>query len=228
VIAIRAHTTRALERELRAIRNRGFPTSPQEVNAWYASVPADENSALVILKAYDFYVEAGANDPKDLSEGLVLGETLPPKLAGAIARLVERNGKALAELHRASQLPKSRYPVDLTPGLASLLPHLTQTRGMAELLKWEAIYHSARGNRTNAVRAIESGLGIAASLKDEPIDISVLCVSVAFRWRSVLWNASLPNSSCLNPKSTACLFWHVQQKTTRFSPLNERSSASAA
>ena len=163
-----------MQRELQAIRDRGFPASPEEVNAWYASVPADENSALVIFKAHHFYVEAGANDPKDLSKGLVLGETLPPKLAGAIAGLVERNGKALAELHRASHLPKSRYPVDLTPGLASLLPHLTRVKDLAELLKWEAIYHSARGNRTNAVRAIESGFAIAASLKDEPVDISAL------------------------------------------------------
>ena len=182
-IAIRAHTKRAMERELQAIRERGFPTSPQEVNAWYASVPPDENSALVILKAHDLYGEAGANDPKNLSQGLVLGETLPPKLAGAIASLVERNGKALAELHRASQLPKSRYPVDLTPGLASLLPHLTRAKALAELLRWEAIYHSARGNRTNAVRAIESGFAIASSLKDEPIDISALvrisCLSMA-------------------------------------------------
>src|SRR5687767_6492444 len=174
VIAIRTLAKRAMDRELQAIRDRGFPTSPQEVNAWYASVPPDENSALVILKAHDFYIEAGANDPKDLSQGLVLGETLPPKLAGAIAGLVERNGKALAELHRSSQLPNSRYPVDLTPGLASLLPHLTRVKAMAELLKWEAIYHSARGNRTNAVRAIESGFGTAASLKDEPVDISAL------------------------------------------------------
>jgi hypothetical protein len=183
-IAIRAHTTRAMERELQAIRDRGLPTSPQEVNAWYASVPANENSALVILKAHDFYVEAGANDPKDLSKGLVLGETLPPKLAGAIAGLVERNGKALAELHRASQLPKSRYPVDLNPGLASLLPHLTRVKAMAELLKWEAIYHSARGDRTNAVRAIESGFGVAASLKDEPIDISAL-VRISCLWMAL-------------------------------------------
>jgi hypothetical protein len=183
-IAMRAHTKRAMERELYAIRDRGFPTSPQEVNAWYASVAADENSALVILKAHDFYVEAGANDPRELSEGLVLGETLPPKLAGAIANFVERNGRALAELHRASQLPKSRYPVDLTPGIASLLPHLTRVKSLAELLKWEAIYHSARGNRTDAVRAIESGFGIAASLEDEPVDISAL-VRISCLWTAL-------------------------------------------
>src|SRR5688572_7301144 len=90
VIGFRAHTKRAFERKVQGIRERGYPTSPQEVHTWYAAVPPEENAALGISKAYDFYVEAGKNDPQLLGDGLVLGEPLPPKLAGAIASMVER------------------------------------------------------------------------------------------------------------------------------------------
>ncbi|HEX7862145.1 MAG TPA: hypothetical protein VF773_17555 [Verrucomicrobiae bacterium] len=174
MIGLRTHAKRAFQREVQGIRERGYPASPKEVHAWYAVVPPEENAALGILKANEFYVEPGTNEQRSLSDRLVLGEPLPPKLAGAIASMVERNGEALAEVNKAVQLPNSRYPIDLRDGFATLLPHLTHVKRMAELLKWEAIYHSARSNRTNALRGVESGFLLAASLKDEPVEVSAL------------------------------------------------------
>ena len=57
VVGFRMAAARGLEREMEAIRARGLPTNPEEVDRWYAAVPKEENAALKILEAYDKHVE---------------------------------------------------------------------------------------------------------------------------------------------------------------------------
>src|SRR5688500_19685496 len=52
-----------VKRDLEAIRKRGLPTNPAELNDWYPAVPTNENAALVFIAAYRQHVEPskGAN-----------------------------------------------------------------------------------------------------------------------------------------------------------------------
>src|SRR5688572_28488526 len=64
VVGFRMAAARGLEREMAAIRARGLPTSPEELNAWYVAVPKEENFALKVLAACERYVEPSSRlDP---------------------------------------------------------------------------------------------------------------------------------------------------------------------
>src|SRR5688572_13094156 len=116
VVGFRMAAARGLEREMEALRARGLPTNPEEVDRWYAAVPREENAALKILEAYDKHVEPRmGNDPGAFSwRDVQLGEALREDIAAAAGEYVVRNAEALELLHAAGRLKGSRYPVDLT------------------------------------------------------------------------------------------------------------------
>lgn len=84
------------------------------------------------------------------------------------------NAEALKLLHGVSAVPPCRYPIDLTNGYETLLPHLSRLREMVRLLSLEAIIAAEEGDSQKAADAIRAGFGWARSLDREPILISQL------------------------------------------------------
>src|SRR5687768_7336010 len=74
-----------VEAELAAIRKRGLPTSPVELERWYKRVPAESNAALVLQEAYSLHVEPGADNPQEIGKELKVGEPLSEELRTAAA-----------------------------------------------------------------------------------------------------------------------------------------------
>lgn len=182
VIAYRVASTSGLKREVEAIRKRGLPTSPLELNDWYQRVPVSENAALAYVDAYRSFITPKKN-PSEMGRGkTLLGQALPEEMAAAVAEHVARNATTLEQIHAAAALKASRYPVDLSRGFVTLLPHLSQVKQMAQLVKWEAIQFSAQGEGSKAVESLQSGFALAASLEQEPLFISQLvriaCVGI--------------------------------------------------
>ncbi|MGZ8900159.1 MAG: hypothetical protein ACXW3Z_08695 [Limisphaerales bacterium] len=56
-VAYRFASKSGLSREMAAIRAKGLPTNPKELDAWYAAVPTGENAGLKFLEAYKLFVE---------------------------------------------------------------------------------------------------------------------------------------------------------------------------
>src|SRR5437899_11223336 len=52
VIVWRMHLTNDVNARLSALQAAGYPTSGAELNAWYASVPDNENAALKLGEAF--------------------------------------------------------------------------------------------------------------------------------------------------------------------------------
>lgn len=172
-IAFRIASTSGVKKHIAAKRAQGLPMSPLELDAWYKPVPASGNAALAFETAFQTYVSPGKINPDEMrDQEVVLGEPLPRELAEAVATHLKANRAAIDEIHAAAQLSASRYSIDLTRGFATLLPHLARLRGLNQLMRWEAIQQSADGNRTEAVRALKSGLAIATSLEEEPLLVS--------------------------------------------------------
>jgi hypothetical protein len=163
-----------VKREVEAIRARGLPTTLLELDQWYRPVPASENAALAFLDAYALYVApASTNNPSENKKlKMELGEPLPPQLAEQVKTLLSKNRETIEQLHKAAELTQSRYPIDMTRGFATLLPHLANLKRMGQLLGWEAVQQSTDGNKTAALKAIQSAFALAASLDEEPILIS--------------------------------------------------------
>jgi len=174
--AFRIASRSGVKRQIEALRAKGFPTTEVELDKWYARVPAGENAAIAFLDAYAYYVEpVRTNNPSENNKvKMSLGQPLPPLLAEQVKFLLSRNRETIQALHAGAELTRSRYPIDMTRGFATLLPHLAQLKRLGQLLKWEAIQQSTEGNPEAALKAIKSGFAVAASLDDEPILISAL------------------------------------------------------
>ena len=164
----------AVEAELAAIKKRGFPTSPVELEAWYKKVPAESNAALVLQEAYALHVEPGADNPQEIGKELKVGEPLSEELRTAAENYLKDNAEALEQIHLAAQLKEGRFPVDLSTGFSALLPHLAHMKRLSILMKWQVIYQSAEGKRPEAVQTLEDGFAMAAVLEEEPLYISAL------------------------------------------------------
>ena len=174
--AYRIVSRSGVKREVEALRARGLPTTLLELDKWYRVVPASENAAIAFMDAYALYVApASTNNPSENNKmKRVLGEPLPQQLAEQVKMLLSKNRETIEELHKAAELTQSRYPIDMTRGFATLLPHLAQLKRLGQLLGWEAVQQSADGSKDAALKALKSAFAVAASLDEEPILISSL------------------------------------------------------
>ncbi|MGA2686236.1 MAG: hypothetical protein ABSF51_14425 [Verrucomicrobiota bacterium] len=180
-IVWRVNLARDVNAKLAAIRAAGLPTSGVELNAYYSAVPDNENAALVMTQAFALirsYSDSRSNEV-DQFQFPERGQPVTPEESKLLYSYVEMNSDALARIREAIKLPESRYPVDYTPGLITLLPHLTQLNKLEKIAEYELMLASQSGDTTNAVVAIESLVGIAHSLDEEP-DIIAQLVHVRF------------------------------------------------
>jgi hypothetical protein len=160
---------------LKAITARGEPVDSAALNQSYAHVADGENAAFVWLDgAAQMTPEARKDDGwkkfKIPSRGTNLAEA---QIAWARG-IVESNEEALTTFRRAATLTKARYPVDFTPGVNALLPHLGKLKPMARLLQAEVVVAVADNDAQRAMDAIKAMLGIGRSLSNEPLLISQL------------------------------------------------------
>ena len=173
----RASLTAKINRELAAIRAAGLPTSPAELDAFYRQVPDNENAALLVLEAAHMApAPADRGDQKLREQFNQLGrrEPVPAEISNFLAQRVTDNKEALAILHRAAGLTNSRYPVDLSPGVNALLPHLGKVKETASLLREEAVYEAGAGHADRATESVLAGYAAARTLANEPLLISFL------------------------------------------------------
>jgi hypothetical protein len=183
LFVLRIVSTLASKASVNEVRSRGLPVNALELDIWYKRVPASENAALLFLEASrEHNFPAKGMDPDESKETFKPGEPLPPKLADAVAIYVGKNALLLRKIDEAAELTASRYPIDLSRGPATLVPHLASVRRMAQLLKWAAIQRSAEGKPDEAVQVLRNGFALAASLEPEPLVISqyirISCLSI--------------------------------------------------
>jgi hypothetical protein len=141
-----------LNAKLDAISQAGYPVTLAELNAWYVEPPAAENAAPLYGEAFAALAPVEATSPSFLAQ----------------------NQKALEFLHQAASRKKCRYPLDLTKGHATLLPHLREIKKCAQLLSQAANSHAAKGQMGPAAQSLLDGLHLARSVEEEPVLISYL------------------------------------------------------
>ena len=174
-VGFRIASSSGVKRHVADIRKRGLPTTAVELDTWYKRMPASSNAALIILEAVNEHVApAKGKDPDEWKGRIEPGEPLPDDLAEMIAVYVRKNGLALERIDEAAELTASRYPIDLSRGPATLLPHLSRVKDLTQFVKWAAIHQSVEGKPADAVQTLRGGFAMAASLETEPILISEL------------------------------------------------------
>ena len=175
----RLSTKFKLRARIDAIYAAGYPVTGAELDQWYSIPPDAENAAHIIEEGFSFY-EAW---DKDKSASLPLigraelparTQPLPKEMKTLIAQYIADNNEALDLFHEGSQIEDCRYPIDLTAGLVTLTPNLTELRSAVMLLVLDAVLHAENGLSQSATRSAASAFGLARSLAREPVTVSQL------------------------------------------------------
>jgi hypothetical protein len=172
----RVWLTLDVNRRLGAVRAAGFPINGEELNRWYVAVPDKDNSALVLTQAFALHHTYSDNRSKQV------WDFKPPRgrqpLSSAEAALlreyVEMNSAALAKAGEALKLVACRYPIDCSLLAQTPLPHLANLKKLVLLNQYRAELAIQGGDMEGASKAIETMLGLARTLDNEPCLISQL------------------------------------------------------
>ena len=161
-----------LASEMATIHERNYPVTLAELDRWYPRVPVKENSALVFGRA--FASLSGRFNPSPLLAEESGALTSPngwgvdrcdPEVTGYLGG----NSEALTLLHKASEIPRSRFPINL--GKLSIMPypHLAKVVRSAYLLQTDAANHAEDVNPELAVLSVNSSFALSRSLAKEPL-----------------------------------------------------------
>ena len=171
---VRYLPSRGVQKELDRIRAEGFPASTVELDDWYRAGLVAQNQALAIMEASKVLVEPDKEADPTRFGSFKPGYELTAEMNEEMAAYVATNQPALDLLKQAADLPESRYPIDLSQGAATLLPHLAKIKRLVILLRMEAVQHSRLGQVDAAVESVATSFALARSLRNEPLLISDL------------------------------------------------------
>ena len=119
-------------------------------------------------------------DPKFLLPFVGSGEVPPPDeplpehMSKVLALYLEQREDVIGLLHEAATIPEVRYPLDLTQGGETQLPHLNSLRESAFVLALDMLLRAERDDAAGVVRDARSIAALGDSLRKEPLLISML------------------------------------------------------
>jgi hypothetical protein len=187
----------------------GLPQTPAELDAWYVEPAAGQNAATFNLRGIKALQIKGADQIADLP---VLGKLpapppdtpLPAPVKSALATFMQRNREALKFFAQGTQYEQSRYPIDLTKGSDTLLPHLMGIKRGMQLAEMAAILDAENNDEKQAADDVLMTLALARSLKAEPVLISQLVRSAGVSLAVDALN-QVVNRTTLSPESLSGL-----------------------
>lgn len=166
----------AFAERLRAIQATGCPVTVEQLDKWYQWPESGANAATLVLEAAAAYVAPPDSNASDVLQSVAQGraagraEPLPDSVRVLVAEHLRANAKALGLVREAAAIKDSRYPMDVTAGVAMRLWYLGDVVNKANLLPcWEAILSAEDGDPNGAAQAVLTSLGIARSLAPEPM-----------------------------------------------------------
>jgi len=171
----------------------GLPSTLTELNAWYVEPPEGQNAATYYLRGFEALqisdADRNSNDLPIIGKAPlpVLGEPIPTKLVVAMQSFAQRNKAPWPLLEQGAKFPAARYPLDLTQGHNTLLPHLTKSRQTVNFARVEMLHMAAKHQSTVSTKMSLATLAVVQSLRDEPIVISQVARSTCLS----LWNEAL-------------------------------------
>jgi hypothetical protein len=150
----------------------GLPHSAAELNAWYTEPATGQNAATVFSQGFDVMAignSSGSTLPL-LGNGKVpaLGVSLSPNTKASLSSFLHANKGALQLFAEGAKLEQSRYPVDLSLGVETPLPHLGKLRSAAKMLALSAMLHADSNNGPAAANEVLVALAVVRSIEAEP------------------------------------------------------------
>ena len=187
----------------------GLPQTLAELDAWYVEPPTGQNAATFNLRGIKAMQIKDADKIANLpvlgnSLTPLPGTPLPPLVNSALATFMHRNREALQFFAQGAQYEQSRYPIDLTKGSNTLLPHLMGIKRGMQLSEMAAILDAENNDEKQAANDVLMTLALARSLKAEPVLISQLVRSAGVSLAVDALN-QVVNRTTLSPESLSGL-----------------------
>ena len=174
LVVWRVNLAHDVDAKLQAIRAAGLPTNGKELNTYYPAVPDNENAALVITQAFAFMASYPDERSNAVSKFILpaCSQPLTSEQKELLVGHVELNRVAIQTARQGLLRPKCRYPIDLSPGSATLLPHLSHLKNLAQTISFEGILASEDHKLKEAIQSIGTILQLSKTLENEPLLIS--------------------------------------------------------
>lgn len=168
---------RLIAADMAAIRERSYPVTLADLNRWYPRVPPGENGAVVLGKAFA-NLSARSSPFHPWGDGpaarLPEGDSQANPQRQTVEGYLDGNSEAIALLHQASTVSRSRFPIDLSTLSIMPYPHLHNLVRSAYLLETEAANHTDCADPQLAVVSVQSLFALSHSLEKEPLVRSYL------------------------------------------------------
>ncbi len=182
-----------------------LPQTLAELDAWYIELPAGQNAATFNLRGIKAMQIKGADQMANLPvlgklPAPLPGTPLPAPMKSALAAFMQHNREALQFFAQGTQYEQSRYPIDLTKGSDTLLPHLIGIKHGMQLAEMSAILDAENNDEKQAADDVLMTLALARSLKAEPVLISQLVRSAGVSLAVDALN-QVVNRTTLSPES---------------------------
>jgi hypothetical protein len=167
-------------RVLERLRAAGYPTTPAELDRWYATVPPAENLSGPILRAAGVvrlpsgntnaavpYIGANSTKPAPATP-------VAPEMLAQWQAVIASNTEVWAHLAESRNRTRSRAPINLNQGFNTLLPHLSQIKQLALACAIRAVVAAEEGKSAESMEALQDLLRVRHSILEEPLLISGL------------------------------------------------------
>jgi len=162
-----------LKRQLKVLRDQGYPVTLEELDRWYNIPEGAKNGGDVYTAAFSDYVEWD----KDAQRALpVFGKASLPGRTEALdtstRQLVEKflsdNEKTLKLLHEAASIEHCRHPIDLTKGSVNLMggpgspaSWVEEIQAGRRLLRLETLSHCENQDPNKALESVRASFALA-------------------------------------------------------------------
>ncbi|MGI8978155.1 MAG: hypothetical protein ACR2FY_02905 [Pirellulaceae bacterium] len=169
-----------LNAAIQRVKARGEPLTSAGLNEFYAPAKGRPDMTKELMAALAI-CEAASKTPVAPSLPIVGRGAEPPPRGQAWDQLAEVEKylavqqKALDTFHEfARRNGTARYPVDFTPGVATLLPETQRTREGSRALSLQFHVHRHKGEIAGAIDCIIAQIALAGALEPEPTLVSQL------------------------------------------------------
>jgi hypothetical protein len=167
----RVNLAHDVDAKLQTICAAGLPTNSAEANDYYTAVPDNENAALKMADAFALmtnYPDRRSNEVFSIKLPR-RKDNLPPEQLKLVGGYLALNSNALAQAREAIKLPRCRYPMDLSWGAGTLLPHLAKLKLLSILADYQTLVDT-----NHCADGISTIISMARTLDAEPVIISKL------------------------------------------------------
>ena len=199
------HLESEIDKQIASLKAAGCPVTGEEFNAFYPTPPSGQNAADLYLKAMETIKQSKSFESKTLpvfsTNSRLFFERLTEAELQESEKALEASRDVFSTIDDAIKFKQCRYPIDLSQGFETLLPHLNGLRQLARFMQLDALVALGKGDSQRAMQDVLKTFAIANSLDKEPTLISKLvqiaCYSIGCNTaQAVMCNAS-PDSVSL-------------------------------